>query len=443
MAREEEFGLVVPARADRWPNFGLLALVVAAGALVTGVFLSLNYAPTLDAARDSVVYIQEKVTLGWLLRGLHHWAGNFVLVLAAIHGWRLFWHGAYKRPRRLLWILGCLIFLVLVGFAYTGYLLPGDERAYTGMGVMEGIAGSTPGLGGETSTILKGGDAISSAMLARLNTVHTVILPAALLVLITAFVVAWRRRGPARHHADTTREVVPAWPAALKRDALAAVVVLALLGVFAWLFEPAVGPKPDLTGSGSPDARPEWFLLWVNELLRLVSGYTFLIGGLLPALFIGLAIGLPLFARGEARAPARRKPEIVAAFAILGFVGALTLSALASHRAEPAAEPADTGAGAAGDLEARAAAVREKFKCASCHIIDGAESDQEAGPPLMRAGRADLPPFKDVYTRRFFRLKVGDPRKFWSDTGMNYTPKRLKPTADELDLLERWFFGEE
>ena len=241
MTRDDELGLVVPARADPWPNFGLLALVVAAGALVSGVLLSLNYAPTLDAARDSVVYIQEKVTLGWLLRGLHHWAGNFVIVLAGIHGWRLFWHGAYKRPRRLLWILGCLIFLVLVGFAYTGYLLPGDERAFTGMGVMEGIAGSTPGLGGETSTILKGGDAISSAMLARLNTVHTVILPAALLVLMTAFVVVWRRRGPARHHADTTQEVVPAWPAALKRDAAAAVVVLALRGVFAWLFEPAVG----------------------------------------------------------------------------------------------------------------------------------------------------------------------------------------------------------
>ena len=73
-----------PARRDRWPNCGVVALVVAAGGLVTGVFLAFNYAPTLDAARDSVQYIQTEVTLGWLPRGLHHWAGNLALVLAAV-----------------------------------------------------------------------------------------------------------------------------------------------------------------------------------------------------------------------------------------------------------------------------------------------------------------------------------------------------------------------
>jgi len=187
-----------PARHDRWPNFGMLALVVAAGGLATGVFLAFNYAPTLDAARDSVAYIQDEVTLGWLLRGLHHWAGNLALVLAAVHGWRLFWHGAYKAPRRLLWALGCAILLVLLGFAYTGYLLPGDERAHTGLGVMEGIAGSTPGAGEEVRAVIRGGDAVSSAMLARIYTVHAVILPAALLGLVVAFVAAWRSCGPAR-----------------------------------------------------------------------------------------------------------------------------------------------------------------------------------------------------------------------------------------------------
>jgi ubiquinol-cytochrome c reductase cytochrome b subunit len=430
-----------PAPRDRWPNFGLLALVVAAGGLATGVFLGFNYAPTLDAARDSVRYIQDEVTLGWLLRGLHHWAGNLALVLAAVHGWRIFWHGAYKAPRRLLWTLGGAIFLVLLGFAYTGYLLPGDERAYTGLGVMEGIAGSTPGAGEEIRAVLKGGDALSSAMLARVYTVHTVILPAALLGLAIAFVTAWRRRGPARHHADERDEVAPTPFAALKRDAYFSVLVLAVLALLAWLLPPALGPKLDAFGAGAPDAKPEWFFLWVNEALRLAGGHTFLIGAVLPGALVLLAFGLPLVLRGPARDPRQRKPEIVAVLLVLVAIGGLTVSSLAT-RAAAASEPAPA-APAAGDLDGRAAQVLEKFKCRSCHVIDGGESDQESGPPLTRRATADLPAFGALYQREFFRRKVGDPKKFWAETSMRYTPKRLKPTPDELAVLERWFFLDE
>ena len=431
----------LPVRRDRLPNAGLLALVVAAAGLLTGVFLAFNYAPTLEAARDSVKYIQDEVTLGWLLRGLHHWAGNLALALAAIHGWRLFWHGAYKAPRRLLWALGGAIFLVLLGFAYTGYLLPGDERAYTGLGVMEGIAGSTPGAGEEVRTVLKGGDVVSSAMLARIYTVHTVILPATLLGLVVAFLAAWRRRGPAPHHADESEEIVPTPAAALKRDAAYSVGVLAFLALLAWLLPPALGAKLDPTGVGAADAKPEWFFLWVNEALRLAGGHTFLIGAALPGALVALAFALPLVLRGAARAPRRRKPEIIAALLILGALGGLTVSSLARHTAaagEPAPSPAATG-----DLAAQAAQVMEKFKCASCHVIDGGESEQETGPPLTRRATADLPAFGALYQREFFRRKVGDPKKFWEETSMRYTPKRLKPTPEELAILERWFFLEE
>ncbi|MHC4136507.1 MAG: cytochrome b [Planctomycetota bacterium] len=430
-----------PARRDRWPNCGLVALVVAAGGLLTGVFLAFNYAPTLEAARDSVAYVQDEVTLGWLLRGLHHWAGNLALVLAAIHGWRLFWHGAYKAPRRLLWVLGGAVFLVLLGFAYTGYLLPGDERAYTGLGVMEGIAGSTPGAGEEVRTVLKGGDVVSSAMLARIYTVHTVILPAALLGLVVAFLAAWRRRGPApRWHADESDEVALTPAAALKRDAVFSILVLALLALGAWLLPPALGPKLDPTGAGAPDAKPEWFFLWVNEALRLAGGHTFLIGAVLPGALVALALALPLVFRGAARAPRQRKPEIIAALLILGALGGLTVSSLAAHAAA-AAEPAPPPA--ASDLDAQAAQVMEKFKCARCHVIDGGESDQETGPPLTRRATADRPAFGALYQREFFRRKVGNPKQFWAETSMRYTPKRLKPTPEELAILERWFFLDE
>jgi hypothetical protein len=84
----------------------------------------------------------------------------------------------------------------------------------------------------------------------------------------------------------------------------------------------------------------------------------------------------------------------------------------------------------------------EKFQCARCHRIDGADSPDDLGPPINRFATADRPAVRDLFTREFFRRKVGDPRKYWEMTSMNYTPMRLKPTPQELAALVRWFYGE-
>jgi quinol-cytochrome oxidoreductase complex cytochrome b subunit len=313
----------------RRPNLGLLALVVAAGGLLSGPFLALNYAPTLDAAHDSVRYIQDEVALGSLLRGLHHWSANFAIVLAFLHGWRLLWHGAYKRPGHMLWVIGGGIFLVLVGFGYTGYLLTGDERAYTGMTVMEQVAGSTPVVGGQASALVKGGAVVSSATLTRLYVVHTMVLPGALVALVVAFVFAARRK-------DAGNADAPDWKALLGRDATAAAGVCAALFLVALLAPPALGPKPDFGGAGAEDARPEWFFLWVNQLLHMVPGAKFLVAGVLPGVLVGLGLGLPWIARGKEREPGRRKPELIAVAAVLAAIGVLTVLNIAQA---PEAEP--------------------------------------------------------------------------------------------------------
>ncbi len=401
------------------PNLGHLALLVAAGGLLSGAFLAFHYAPTFEAARDATAHV-ETLPLGRLLRSLHHWCGTFALALAGLHAARLFWHGEYKAPWRLLWVLGGCSALVLLGFAYTGYLLAGDERALAGLRVMDGVAASTPLVGDAVAAAVRGGNAISSATLTRLYALHAVVLPAALVLLVAAFVARVKR---------LHGELAPT------RDFGAAVAVLALLAVCAVAFPPALGPKADLTGEPSPDARPEWFFLWVNELLHRVPGNTFLVAGLLPALLAALAIGLPFYARGVDRSPRARKPEIAVAAAIVLFLAALTAASFArTPEAEPPA-PADTPT---PDVQA----VMERFQCARCHSIDGAESADDLGPPLRRVAGDDRPAVRDLFTREFFRRKVGDPLKYWDATSMNYTPKRLKPTPEELLALERWFFGE-
>ncbi|MHC4960306.1 MAG: cytochrome b N-terminal domain-containing protein [Planctomycetota bacterium] len=411
---------------NRRPNLGLLALVVAAGGLLTGPFLALNYAPTLEAAHDSVSYIQNEVALGGILRGLHHWSANFAIVLAFLHGWRLFWNGAYKRPGHMLWVIGGGIFLVLVGFGYTGYLLTGDERAYTGMTVMEQVAGSTPVVGEQVGALVKGGAVVSSATLTRLYVVHTMLLPGALAALVVAFVFAARRK-------DAGRSDSVAWQVLLGRDSTAAVIVCVVLFAVALLLPPALGPKPDFGGSGAEDARPEWFFLWVNQLLHMVPGAKFVVAALLPGLLVAVGLGLPWIARGKARDPGQRKPELVAAGAVLGAIGALTALNLA-QAPEPQIEIEEPVVASGDPIEARVAPVMKR-SCIKCHVVDGDEDGSTTGPPLNREG------FPELYTEKFFRLKLKDPEKLWEDTGMVYKPRRYRPTDEEIELLVEFFYG--
>ena len=410
------------------PNFGLLALAVAAGGLLTGPFLALNYAPTFDAARDSVHYIQNDVALGWLLRGLHHWSANFAIVLAAIHGWRIFWNGAYKKPRQFTWVIGGGIFLVLVGFAYTGYLLTGDERGYTGIGVMEQVAGSTPLVGEQASALMKGGPVVSSATLTRLYVVHTMVLPGALAGLVVAFLFALRKA-----RATAGAAAGPGWRETLGRDAAATVAVCLLLAFCAWALPPPVGPKPDFGGAGAPDARPEWFFLWVNQLLHMVPGATFLVAGLLPGLLVGAGLSLPWIARGTQRTPSKRRVELIAAGAVLLAIGVLTaLNVAQTPQPEVEEEAVAATDGDPADLETAALKVIRR-RCRSCHVVNSDENGGDTGPPLNREG------FGQLYTEKFFRAKVMAPEEFWEGTGMVYN-KRKKPNESDLEILVKYFF---
>jgi hypothetical protein len=246
-------------------------------------------------------------------------------------------------------------------------------------------------------------------------------LPALLAVLLWAFVTEWRR----------TDEPPPELRTALSGEAVWGIAVCVLLAALAILLPAPLGPKADLAGAGAgaPDARPEWFFLWINQLLRSVGAPAFVFGAVVPGLLVTIALAWPWINRSR-----RRVPELVLAAGVLAALTVLSILSLQTPAAEPAAPavPAERG-----DLTSRAAAALERFQCAGCHRIDGDANGGDQGPPLDRDG------FEELYTREFFRRKVGDPVGFWSDTNMRYTPMRLKPSAQELQALEWWFYGDE
>lgn len=159
-----------------------LFLVVTQG--VTGILLSAYYVPHPEQAYDSIQYIMNDVTFGWLIRGIHHWGATLMVIFVFLHMLRTFFYGAYKYPRELTWITGVLLLLVTLGMGFTGYLLPWNQRAYWATTVGTSIVETVPWIGSFLTEALRGGTELSTLTLARFFSAHIWILPAALLSLL-------------------------------------------------------------------------------------------------------------------------------------------------------------------------------------------------------------------------------------------------------------------
>ena len=165
-------------------TLGSATLFVSLNQIVTGILLTIYYVPTPDHAYESVNYITTQVTAGWLIRGLHHWGASAMVVLAAAHMLRVIFLGAYKFPREVTWFTGVGLLLVTIGFGFTGYLLPWDQKAYWGSVVGTQIAGTAPGIGDIVLRIMRGGEELTAITLARFFGVHVWVLPTLLIVLL-------------------------------------------------------------------------------------------------------------------------------------------------------------------------------------------------------------------------------------------------------------------
>jgi menaquinol-cytochrome c reductase cytochrome b subunit len=179
--------------------FGGMVFILIAFQLLTGIFLAFYYVP--DAAGNpapayqSVQAIMNSVYLGWLVRGVHFWSANLLVVVIVLHMARVFWTGSYRAPRELNWMVGVIMLLIVLAFSLTGYLLPWDTKAYWATSVTIKIAASAPLLGPLTETILQGGPTLGANTLQRFFTVHVFILPALIVLLMYVHFRLIRKHG--------------------------------------------------------------------------------------------------------------------------------------------------------------------------------------------------------------------------------------------------------
>jgi quinol-cytochrome oxidoreductase complex cytochrome b subunit len=176
-------------------TLGSATLFVAVNQIVTGILLTIYYVPTPDHAYDSVQYITTQVPAGWLIRGLHHWGASAMVILTALHMLRVILHGAYKYPREVTWFSGVGLLLLVLGFGFTGYLLPWDQKAFWATTVGTRIAGVAPVVGDWILRVMRGGEELSAVTLARFFGAHVWILPAGLLGLLLVHMFLVVRNG--------------------------------------------------------------------------------------------------------------------------------------------------------------------------------------------------------------------------------------------------------
>jgi ubiquinol-cytochrome c reductase cytochrome b subunit len=184
-----------PKNFNFWYFFGSLALMVLVIQIVSGIFLTMNYKPDALFAFASVEYIMRDVNWGWLLRYIHSTGASMFFVVIYLHMFRSLMYGSYRKPRELLWIIGMIIYLALMGEAFMGYLLPWGQMSFWGAQVIVNLFSSVPFIGHDLAILIRGDFVVSDTTLNRFFALHVIAIPLILVLIVVAHLVALHEVG--------------------------------------------------------------------------------------------------------------------------------------------------------------------------------------------------------------------------------------------------------
>jgi ubiquinol-cytochrome c reductase cytochrome b subunit len=369
----------IPGGASWFYVLGASLLFIFLLQMATGILLAMYYAPTPDHAYASVKFIQEEAPFGSFVRGLHHWGASFMMVIVAVHMLRVFVFGSYKKPREVVWVIGVGLISIVGGFAFTGYLLPWDQKAYWATVVGTNVAGTVPVVGGTLLRIIRGGTELGSLSLSRFFAIHTYILPWSLALLAGLHIFLLERAGAGGiwNAADRVPyRAEPLFPNQLFRDTVFMLVIFMALAGLAVLFPAPLEPQADPTDS-TYNPRPEWYFYFVFQMLRIFEGKLELIGTVvLPTLGVAALVLVPFLDRKPERNPAKRKFMMMAALVAVVTIIGLTI---AGARAPMVIAPAVTSPSVLAGRE-----IFARSGCGACHSIHG--KGGKIGPDLTHVG---------------------------------------------------------
>jgi cytochrome b6 len=288
-------GLIAPLRKKTvpihrlsyWYFLGGITLFLFGIQVCTGILLLLYYRPTAGEAFESVQYITTKVQFGWLIRSIHSWSANLMVFTAFAHMFSVFFMRAYRKPRELTWISGVLLLFLVLGFGFSGYLLPWNTLAFFATKVGTEVAGQIPIVGRPILVFLRGGDDVSGATLSRFFGFHVAVLPGIVTLLIGIHLLLVQYFGisvPPRINEEWTerpekRREMHFFPHFAMRELMAWYIALGALGALAAIFPWELGVKADPFASAPSGIRPEWYFMFMFQTLKMIPSRIFFVDG--------------------------------------------------------------------------------------------------------------------------------------------------------------------
>lgn len=268
-----------------WYYLGGLTLLFFIVQIVSGVLLLFYYEPSVQGAHKSVERIMTSVPFGWLVRSIHSWGANVVIAVMVAHMFSTYFLKSYRMPRHLMWLSGIVLLLLMLGFGFTGYLLPWDETAYFATRVGAEVPREVPVIGEFISSMIKGSADVSGATLTRLFALHVALLPILSVLLVVVHITMVALFGVSTPIGTTVKGSERYFPSYLSKEMMVWLIGFGVLIAVATLYPWELGKAYDILNPAEPPdgVHPEWYFMFLFQSLLIVPEWAamLLFGGLL------------------------------------------------------------------------------------------------------------------------------------------------------------------
>jgi ubiquinol-cytochrome c reductase cytochrome b subunit len=387
----------VPGGASYWYTFGSATLIALTIQIVTGIFLTFYYSPSVQTAWESTKFIYDKVLLGQFVLSLHFWGASAMIVLVTIHLLQVLTTGAYKKPRELQWVVGVLLFLLTLAMGLTGYLLPWDLNAYFATQVSVNIAGTVPVIGTAIANFLQDGSTMGTLTINRFYGLHVWLTPILLLLLVGAHLTIFKHNGAAGPASDVKpKRVGRFFPDQLFMDTVIAFIMFGIIVLLSIKSPAPLLAKADPNNSQFVPT-PAWYFYSLYGILNLAPPSLELVATVIvPGLAVLVLLLLPWIDQNRRRDWNTRwilygiTGFVMANIIYTGWFGAKVIGERQAASGFAGLTPvagagavAPTPTPAAGTASAAMSAGQVIFgqSCASCHSALGTGTPNLA-PPL-------------------------------------------------------------
>lgn len=317
-------------RHSIWYYLGGIAGMLLCVQIVTGVLLEVYYVPEINSAHASILKINSQINFGWLVRSLHSWGANLMILAVFVHLFSTYFMKAYRRPREITWWSGLALMVISLAFGFSGYLLPWDDVSFFATKIGLDIAEKMPLVGHLAAYMLRGGDSIAQATISRFFVIHVAVLPVLLLGILGVHLMLVQSHGISepesfRQLPDDKRIYEKFFPTFFFKDILVWIFALNVLFALTTLCPWGLGPEADPFAAAPIGIKPEWYFLAPFQFLKLIppavgpiEGELF---GLLLMLLIALAfVVVPIFDSGASKLRAKAA-TIFGALVLVALIG--------------------------------------------------------------------------------------------------------------------------